>query len=118
MGRAAQRGIQGEGAGVGEAVQHGFSRRQTAHRPPVIFLIQEEAGFLAVFYVHQIFDPIFHNFHHRTVRGCFAGEGIPALALGQALLVPEGHVVPQEHAPDGLAVLPENVHQSGEQKVL
>ena len=57
-----------------------------------------------------------HN--HRAVRHSFAGEGVPALALGQALLVPEGHVVPQEHAPDGLAVLPENVHQSREQKVL
>ena len=34
MGRAAQRGIQGEGAGVGEAVQNGFSaaRRPTARR--------------------------------------------------------------------------------------
>ena len=81
-------------------------------------MIQEKAGFLAVFYVNQIFDPIFHNFHHRTVRGRFAGEGIPALALSQTLLRPEGHVIPQEHAPDGLAVLPENIHQSREQEVL
>ena len=113
MGRAAQRSIQGEGAGVGEAVQNGFSRRQTAHRPPVVLLIQEKAGFLAVFYVNQIFDPIFHDFHHRAVRHGFAGEGVPALALSQTLLRPEGHVVPQEHAPDGLAVLPQNVHQGG-----
>ena len=118
MGRTAQRGIQGEGAGVSEAVQNGFSRRQTAHRPAVVLLVQEEAGFLAVFYVYQIFDPIFRDLHHRTVRGCFAGEGIPALALRKTFLCPESHVVPQEHAPDGLAVPPENVHQSGEQKVL
>ena len=118
MGRAAQRGIQGEGAGVGEAVQHGFSRCQTAHRPPVVLLVQEKAGFLTVFYVNQIFDPVFGNFHHRTVRGRFAGEGIPALALRQTLLRPESYVIPQEYAPDGLAVLPENIHQSREQEVL
>ena len=118
MGRAAQRGIQGEGAGVGEAVQNGFSRRQTAHRPPVVLLIQEKAGFLTVFHVHQILDPVFHDLHHRAVRGCFAGEGIPALALRKTFLCPESHVVPQEYAPDGLAVPPENIHQSREQEVL
>ena len=98
---------------MGEAVQNGFSRRQTAHRPPVVLLIQEKAGFLAVFYVNQIFDPIFHDLHHRAVRYRFAGERIPALTLRQALLCPESHVVPQEYAPDGLAVLPQNVHQGG-----
>ena len=103
---------------MGEAVQHGLARCKTAHRPAVVLLVQEKAGFLAVFHVHQILDPVFHDLHHRAVRHSFAGEGVPALALGQALLVPEGHVVPQEHAPDGLAVLPENVHQSREQKVL
>ena len=118
MGRTAQRGVQGEGAGVGEAVQHSLARRKTAHRPAVVLLIQEKAGFLAVFYVYQIFDAVFHDLHHRTVRHGFAGEGIPALALSQTLLRPEGHIIPQKHAPDGLAVLPENVHQSREQEVL
>ena len=103
---------------MGEAVQHGFSRCQTAHRPAVVLLVQEKAGFLTVFYVNQIFDAVFHDLHHRTVRGRFAGEGIPALALRQTLLRPEGHIIPQKYAPDGLAVLTENVHQSGEQKVL
>ena len=103
---------------MGEAVQHGFSRRQTAHRPPVVFLVQKEAGFLAVFHVHQIFDPVFRDLHHGTLRRRFAGENIPALALGQPLLVPEGHIVPQKYAPDGLTVLPQNIRQSGQQRIL
>ena len=114
----AQRGVQREGTCVGEAVQHRFPCGQTAHRPAVVLLIQKETGFLPVFHVHQISDPVFHNLHHRAVRRRFAGEGVPPLALGQTFLVPEGHIVPQEHAPDGLAVLPENVHQSGQQEIL
>ena len=99
---------------MGEAVQHGLAPCQTAHRPAVVLLIKEKAGLLPVLYIHQIFDAIFGNFHDGGLRRLLTGQGEPALVLRQTLLVPQGHVVPLEHAPDGLAVLPENIHQCGQ----
>ena len=45
-------------------------------------------------------------------------QGGPTQMCIRDSLRPEGHIIPQKYAPDGLAVLTENVHQSGEQKVL
>ena len=51
---------------MGKAVQHPFRLRfftQVLYSQPVVFLIQEKAGFLSILYIHQIADPVFQNFH-------------------------------------------------------
>ena len=117
-GRAAPGGVQGEGAGVGEAVQHRFAPGQPGHRLAVVLLVQEEAGFLAVFKVHGIADAVFHDVRAGEVRQRLSGQGIPALALGHALLVPQGSVVALIYPGDVLAVLPQDPDQLGEDHVL
>ena len=115
---AALGGVQGKGAGVGEAVQHRVTLGQPGHRPAVVLLIQKEPGFLAVDEVHGVCNAVFRNGHRVVVRRRLSGQGIPALALGHALLVPEGHVVAQVYAVDLLAVLPQHLHQRRENHVL
>ena len=44
---------------MGKAIQHLFPSAQPLDRGPVIFLIQEKAGFLPVLYIDYIFDPVF-----------------------------------------------------------
>ena len=73
---------------------------------------------MAVLYIHQIFDAVFYDLHNGRLRRLLAGQGEPALILGEPLFVPQGHIVPLEHAPDGLAVLPENLYQSGQEHLL
>ena len=114
----ARRGVQGEGPGVGEAVQHCFAPGDAPHRPTVVLLIQEEPGLLAVLHVHQVVDAVFRDLRHRRLRHRLPRQGIPPFALGQALLLPQGRVVPQEHAPDGEAVRPEDLRQRRQQEVL
>ena len=103
---------------MGEAVQHRFAPGQPGHRLAVVLLVQEEAGFLAVFKVHGIADAVFHNVCAGEVRQRLPGQGIPALALGHALLVPQGNVVALIYPGDVLAVLPQDPDQLGEDHVL
>ena len=60
--------IQGEGTCVSEAVQHARIPAEFLHSQPVIFLIQEKSGLLAVLYVHQITNTVFRDFHVRIKR--------------------------------------------------
>ena len=116
--RASQSGVQSEGPGVGEAVQHGLSPGKTPHRPAVVLLIQKEPGLLAVLHVHQIPNAVLRDFRHRRRRRRLAGQGVPALALDQPLLFPQGDIVPQEDAPDGKAVGAQDLRQRRQQEVL
>ena len=111
-------GVQGEGAGMGEAIQHGFAPGQPGHRLTVVLLVQEEAGFLAVFKVHGIADAVFHDVRAGEVRQRLPGQGIPALALGHALLLPQGGVVALVYPGDVLSVGPQDPHQLGEDRIL
>ena len=118
MGRTAQRGVEGERTSMGEAVQHRLPPGQPGYRPAVILLIQEEAGFLPVFHIHQILHTVFRDLGDGRSRGLLSREMIPSLSLGQALLFPQSHIVAQKYAPDGLPVLPQDTDQCGQQKIL
>ena len=52
-------GVQCKGAGMGEAVQHPFPGADRMDGGPVVFLIQEKSGFLAVLHVNQILHAVF-----------------------------------------------------------
>ena len=103
-GRPGDAGVQGEGAGVGEAVQHFGSPAEALNRQPVVFLVQEEAGFLAVLDVHQIFHPVLLNLN-LGVEG-LADEALEAL---HPLLEADFGVAALVDAPDGDAVLRQNL---------
>ena len=51
--------VQRKGACMGEAIQHAFPRGYASHGLPVIFLIQEESGLLAIDIIHLIPDAVF-----------------------------------------------------------
>ena len=115
--RTAQGGVEGEGAGVGEAV-HPFARRQPGHRPAVVLLVQKEAGFLAVFKVYGVPDPVFRDLGHGPGGHGLAGEGGEALVLGQTLLVPQSFIVALVNTADILPVLPQRSDEKGEEGVI
>ena len=93
-------GVQREGAGVREAVEHLGVPAEPLNREPVIFLVEEEAGFLAVLDVddvaHAVFDDLDVGVEFR------ADEALDAVhALLEALL----RVAALVHAADFDAVL-------------
>ena len=110
-------GVQREGPRVGEAVQHRLAPGQPGHRQPVILLIQEEPGFLPVFKVHGVRDAVFRDVLGGALRQLLSRQSQPALALGHALQLPDGHVVALIHAPYRLPVLPQKAHQQGQHPV-
>ena len=103
---------------MGEAVQHRPSLRQPPHCPAVVFLVQEKAGFLSVFYIYQIFYAVLYNLRYRRIRRGLPRQGKPFLVLLQSLLLPEGDIIPLEDAPNSLPVLPKNPDQKRQQQVL
>ena len=97
--------VEGEGPGVGAAVQHPAAGGQGRRGPAIILLVQEKAGLLAVDIVDIIADAVFHQLQMPVqVRGQ-AGEGVEALFLGQALLVPQGGLVALVDGADFNAVI-------------
>ena len=116
--RPAHRGVQSEGSGVGEAVQHRPAPGDAPHRPAVVLLVQEEPGLLAVLHVYQIFHAVLRDLRHCRIRRRFPRQGIPPLALGQPLLLPQGHVVPEKDPADREPVRPEELRQRRQQDVL
>ncbi len=48
---------------MGKAVQNTFSFTKPLDRQPVIFLVEEEAGLLAVLDIYQIADTIFNDLY-------------------------------------------------------
>ena len=115
---AAQRCVEGKRTGVGEAVQHGFAPCQTRHRPAVVFLVKEKAGFLAVFKIHSVAHAVFHNLGDRFRRRRFTRQGEPALSFGKSFFFPQARVVAFVHAANGLPVGAQKIHQGGQQHVL
>ena len=110
--------VEPKGAGVGEAVQHGLPRGDAGGRGPVVLLVQEKAGLLAVLKVHQVADAVFHNLRLGGFREGLARQGVPALVLLQAFQLPYLHVVALVNPPDGLAAGLHGLHQGGEDPVL
>ena len=73
--RARRRTVHAEGAGVGEAVQHRLPFRQFRRCLPVVFLVQEEPGLLAVDKVHVVKQSVLGDGH----------VAVPRIAVGAAL---------------------------------
>src|SRR5207245_3038677 len=59
--RAAGERVDGEAAGVAEAVEHFASRRERAHALAVLALVEEETGLLALLDVHPEIQPVFDD---------------------------------------------------------
>ena len=78
---AAPGGAEGEGAGVGEAIQHRAAHGKPRHRLAVVFLIQKESGFLSVDEIHPVADAVFHDVRPGEIGLGFSGQREPALAL-------------------------------------
>ena len=92
--------VQRERAGMGKAVQDPLSPGQPGHLQPVVLLIQEETGLLAVFHIHVIKYAILTDTGQRG-----SGRGtIPAFIFRQTFQLPDGNVVPLIQSPDGDAV--------------
>ena len=116
--RAAPGGVEGEAAGVGEAVQHGVSGGEACHGPAVVLLVEEETGLLAVLEIDVIVDAVLADLG-------LGGGGVrltrqlePALVLLEALLGAQSLVVPLVDAVDGLAVGPQHLGEEGEEEGL
>ncbi len=103
---------------MGEAVQHGPPRGNAGRRGPVVLLVQEKPGLLAVLKVHQVADAVFHNLRLGGFGQGLALQGIPALVLLHALQLPDLHVVALINAPDVLAAGLDGLYQGGEDPVL
>ena len=85
-------------------VQHFGSPAEALNRQPVVFLVQEEAGFLAVLDVHQVFHSVLLNLNLGVER--LADEAFEAL---HPLLEADFGVAALVDAPDGDAVLRQNL---------
>ena len=48
---------------MGKAVQHMGTAAQSLYSLPVVFLVQKESGFLAIFHIHAIPDTVLLNLH-------------------------------------------------------
>ena len=103
---------------MGEAVQHGPPRGDAGRRGPVVLLVQEKAGLLAVLKVHQVADAVLHNLRLGGFGQGLALQGVPALVLLHALQLPDLHVVALINAPDVLAAGLDGLYQGGEDPVL
>ena len=101
---AALGSVHGKAAGVGKAVQHGKAVGQGCHCAAVIFLVQEKAGFLAVFKIHMVVNAVFADLSLTAGGVGLAGQLKPALILGQALFVAQGHIVALVNAANRLPI--------------
>ena len=111
-------GIEGEGTGVSKAIQHCFALRQLADGKTVIFLVEEKASLLSVNEIYRIDDAVFGDIHSGDIGGGFAVGDIPALALGYALLFPDGHIVTLEDTHNILPILTQDAEKLIENHIL
>ena len=81
-------GVEGEGTGVGKAVQHSLTLCQPCDGKAVILLVQEEPGFLAVYEVHRILYTVFDK------SAVESGDGL----RGEAAICADG----EEHKGDAV----------------
>ena len=75
--RPGQPGIEGEGAGMGKAVQYPGPFAKFRRRAAVVFLIQEESCFLPIFDIHVVAHAVLHDLNLGIKR--FADEALDAL---------------------------------------
>ena len=115
---AALGSIQRKGTGVGKAVQHMLALGNLGNRLTVIFLVEEEACLLAVFYINRIFDAVFDNLgSHSAEFGAQIGSK-PVLALLHALQQANSYVIALIQAADFLSHLAQNFNQQLKQHLL
>ena len=96
--------IERKGAGMGKTVQHPLSWSQGGCSPPVILLIQEKTGFLAVFKVYCIPDAVFGDLRFGTVWNRDSVQREKAFVFGHSLQFSDGYVIAFVNAPDSLSV--------------
>ena len=116
--RAAPRGIERKGAGVGEAVEHAAAAGKARDREAVILLVEEEAGLLAVLHVHAVIDAVLADLRHGARGHVPALEREPALPLLHTLKRADGRVIALENAVDHNAVLSEDLDEQREKHLL
>ena len=115
---AALGSIQRKGAGVGKAVQHMLALGNLGNRLTVIFLVEEEACLLAVFYINRIFDAVFDNLgSHSAGLGAQIGSK-PVFALLHALQQANSYVIALIQTTDFLSHLAQNFNQQLKQHLL
>ena len=98
-----------------EAVEHPSALSQPAHRKAVIFLVEEEAGFLPVFHVDTVINSVFANLGHGALGVLVP---VPALELRKTLKRADGNVITLEDAGYLLTVCAKNLKQNVKQRVL
>ena len=107
--------VQRKAAGVGEAVQHRVPGGDAGHGAAVVFLVEEEAGLLAVLEINVVKNAVFADLGLGGSGVGLAGQLEPALVLRQPLLGAQRLIVPLVDAVDGLAVGPQHFCQKGEE---
>ena len=93
---------------MGKAVKHSLAPRQPRHSLTVVFLVKEKAGFLPVFHVHGIIDPVFADLRDGAL-GMLGAP--PALILLHPFQRADRHIVALENAGDLLPVRTQLVKQ-------
>ena len=78
-----------------EAVEHPLALCKASHGETVIFLVEEEAGFLPVFDIDAVIHAVFADLGH-AAAGVLVAE--PALALRKPLKLTDLHIVALENA--------------------
>ncbi len=118
LGRPGFGGIEGKGAGMGEAVQHPASLRQLRGSGPIVLLVKEKAGLLPVDIVHVVADTVFRN-DHVAVKVCpQAGKRNEPADVFQALFGPQRRIAPLIDRPDADPQLAQLLRQQAENELL
>lgn len=88
------------------------------HGAAVVFLVEEEAGLLAVLEINVVKNAVFADLGLGGSGVGLAGQLEPALVLRQPFLGAQSLIVPLVDAVDGLAVGPQHFCQKGEEEGL
>ena len=135
---SASGGVKGERARVRKTVEHATSAGDVGHSAAVVFLIEEEAGFLAVFEIDMVAHAVFDDFgrsgaecrcgfvvwreghgHRRKRRlgaeaGKIASQGEPSAAFLKAFELARRHVIALVNAANDDAIFGEHLYKQGE----
>ena len=117
-GRTSLSRIEGEATCVGKAIQHMLTLGNFGHGLAIIFLVQKEAGLLAIFHIHRVFNAIFHNFcgHRAMLRQKRRGK--PSLALLHAFQKANLHIIALEQSTNIFAHFLQNFNEQVEEQLL
>ena len=113
MCRTGQCCVQCERAGVGEAVQHFGAPADAVDGAPVLLLIQEKAGLLTVFHIHDIYHAVFGDLNF-----CVKRLGEESFCARHAFFFAHFGVAALIDAADLHAVFCQNLNQAGENEAL